>query len=87
MTTELRIDPAGGVRCVYDEAIDLNVLGQVTISRGSHVEPSPTGGWTADLAPVNGPRLGPFPTRRAALAAEIAWLQQHWLWLNAAAND
>lgn len=49
---QLLIDPTGGVRCVYAEAIDLNVLGSVTIERGSHVEPTPTGEWTADLAPV-----------------------------------
>ena len=79
MTSELLIDPAGGVRCVYDEAIDLAVLGPLTIRRGSHVEPLPDGRWTADLTPVDGPVLGPFPTRSAALAAELAWLQRYWL--------
>src|SRR4051812_14274881 len=55
---------------VYDEAIDLAALGQLNIRRGGHVEPRQTGGWSADLAPVNGPVLGPFATRSAALAAE-----------------
>lgn len=79
MTTELLIDPTGGVRCVYAEAIDLAVLGTLSIRRGSHVEPTPDGGWSADLAPVNGPVLGPFATRSVALAAEQEWLNRHWL--------
>lgn len=86
MTTELLINAGGGVRCVYAEAIDLAVLGTLTIRRGSHVEPTPDGNWTADLAPVNGPVLGPFPTRSAALAAEQDWLQRHWLCPVAAAD-
>ena len=79
MTTELLIDPSGDVRCVYAEAIDLAALGRLSIRRGSHVEPSSDGGWTADLGPVDGPVLGPFPTRTAALAAERDWLSRHWL--------
>jgi len=31
----------GGVRCVYDEPIDLNAIGELTIRRASHVEPPP----------------------------------------------
>ena len=76
---ELLIDPTGAVRCVYDETLPLHELGTLTISRGSHVEPTTTGPWTADLAPVLGPRLGPFATRSEALAAERAWLDTHWL--------
>ncbi len=76
---ELLIQPCGNARCVYDEAIDLSQLGRPTIQRGSHVEPTPDGQWTADLSPVNGPLLGPFPTRTVALAAEVAWLLDHWL--------
>lgn len=76
---DLLIDPTGAIRCIYGEAIDLTSLGNVSIGRGSHVEPTSTGEWTADLSPVLGPLLGPFPTRSEALNAEIAWLQQHWL--------
>ena len=76
---QLLIDPAGGVRCVYDEALPLNELGRLTIARGSHVEPTDAGQWTADLSPVGGPLLGPFATRSTALAAEREWLEQHWL--------
>lgn len=76
---DLLIEPAGTVRCVFGEEIDLGQLGQLSIRRGSHVEPTPDGHWTADLAPVQGPQLGPFPTRTAALNAEVTWLQEHWL--------
>jgi len=76
---DLLIETTGTVRCVFGEEIDLGQLGQLSIRRGSHVEPTPDGHWTADLAPVQGPQLGPFPTRTAALNAEVTWLQEHWL--------
>ena len=76
---DLRIDPGGTVRCVYDESLDLSVLGAVTITRASHVEPDADGQWWSDLSPVQGPRLGPFGRRSEALAAEAAWLAAHWL--------
>jgi hypothetical protein len=76
---ELVVTPAGQVRYLYDEAVDLQALGSVNIRRGSHVEPDALGRWTADLAPVGGPVLGPFEQRGSALAAEIAWLREHWL--------
>lgn len=80
--TELVISPTGTARCVYSEIIDVRSLGRLTIQRGSHVEPTADGRWTADLAPVNGPRLGPFVTRSAALHAEQIWLREHWLTAN-----
>ncbi len=76
---ELLIETTGQVRCVYAESVDLHELGAVSIRRGSHVEPTDDGHWTADLSPVNGPLLGPFTTRSAALDAELAWLRCHWL--------
>ena len=78
-TLELIIGPEGRVRCLYDESIDLMALGRLTITRGSHVEPTADGGWTADLSPVGGPELGPFAARSQALAAEREWLLAHWL--------
>ena len=66
---DLRIDPHGQIRCVYAEAIDLDVLGQLHIVRASHVEPDAEGQWWADLAPLGGPRLGPFHRRTEALQA------------------
>ena len=76
---ELVILPGGVVRCVYDEAIELAALGRLSVERASHVEPDAHGQWLADLSPVGGPALGPFSRRSAALAAEVAWLRQHWL--------
>ena len=78
-TLELIVGPAGQLRCLYDESIDLASLGRITITRGSHVEPTADGRWTADLSPVGGPVLGPFGGRSAALAAEREWLIAHWL--------
>ncbi len=76
---QIVIAPGGGIRCVYDEVIDLNLLGKVQISRGSRVEPNEEGAWFADLALVGGPSLGPFSKRTDALAAEVAWLEENWL--------
>ena len=76
---ELLIAPTGGIRCVYGEDVNLHQLGRLSIQRGSHVEPTADGQWTADLSPVNGPVLGPFSSRADALAAEQTWLLKHWL--------
>ena len=76
---ELLIAPTGGIRCVYGEDVNLHQLGRLSIQRGSHVEPTADGQWTADLSPVNGPLLGPFVSRTDALAAEETWLLKHWL--------
>ena len=73
---QMRIDPDGQVTCLYGEAIDLTVLGTLTIRRASHVEPDASGRWWADLAPMRGPRLGPFQQRSEALQAEQRWLEQ-----------
>ena len=76
---ELVIQIGGIVRCIYDETIELAVLGPLDIRRASHVEPTADGHWTADLSPVHGPVLGPFNHRTEALAAEQAWLAARWL--------
>ncbi|QEG17317.1 hypothetical protein [Gimesia maris] len=76
---DLIVTQSGMIRCIYDETIELLPLGTPEISRGSHVEPTRDGLWTADLSPVAGPLLGPFPQRSAALTAEQDWLNQHWL--------
>ena len=76
---QLTIQPGGVVRCLYAETIDLATLGPMAIERASHVEPTPSGQWLADLSPVKGPVLGPFSQRSQALAAEAAWLHSHWL--------
>lgn len=76
---ELVVSPNGQAHCVYAEAIDLHTLGQVQITRASHVEPDEEGRLWADLAPVGGPRLGPFVRRSDAMDAERDWLRVHWL--------
>jgi hypothetical protein len=76
---QLVISPGGAIRCVYSEAIDLAALGRPSIVRASSVEPTPDGRWTADMGLLLGPVLGPFDRRSEALAAEQAWLDQHWL--------
>lgn len=76
---ELLISHDGDVRCIYAETIPLCEFGDVTIERGSHVEPTACGTWTADLSPVDGPVLGPFTSRSEALQSEHHWLTQHWL--------
>ncbi len=76
---QLVISPGGTVRCIYDEAIEVAALGQPEIQRASHVEPDGRGQWIADLAPVGGPKLGPFSRRSEALEAERQWLEVHWL--------
>lgn len=73
------IDRQGRVRCLYTEVIDLSSLGPLSIRRASHVEPNEVGQWWADLAPVGGPRLGPFAFRSEALDAEQTWLEAHGL--------
>jgi hypothetical protein len=71
----LHVSANGDVHCLYCEAIDLASLGELRIRRASHVEPDEGGLWHADLSPVNGPKLGPFPSRSLALAAEAHWLE------------
>jgi hypothetical protein len=76
---QLVVSPSGRVRAIYSELIDLSSLGRPDITRASHVEPDGAGRWHADLRPVGGPVLGPYPLRSQALEAEVAWLEAHWL--------
>jgi len=71
---ELVVGADGGVKCIYDETLDLRELGRLTITRASHVEPDSDGNWWADMGPSGGPVLGPFGSRSEALAAERGWL-------------
>ena len=80
---KLAFDKQG--RCLHLHDDSLIALGaRLTGTRGvpvraSHVEPDAAGQWSADLAPVGGPKLGPFDTRADALAAEIVWLNRYRL--------
>jgi hypothetical protein len=76
---DLVVAPDGIIRAIYSEVIPLEALGRPRIARASFVEPDEDGRWHADLHLLLGPVLGPFPSRGEALAAEIAWLEEHWL--------
>jgi hypothetical protein len=76
---QLIITPQGQVRCLYGEALELASFGSLAIYRASHVEPDKHGRWWADLAPSDGPMLGPYSHRSEALAAEEQWLIEHRL--------
>jgi len=76
---KLVIEPGGRVRGIYSEEIDLAAIGPPSITRASSVEPDGDGHWHADLRMTGGPLLGPFEKRSQALAAEVAWLEEHWL--------
>jgi hypothetical protein len=73
-TMELVVGAGGDIRCIYDEALDLREIGQLQITRASHVEPDQDGNWWADMGPSGGPMLGPFDSRSEALVAERGWL-------------
>ncbi len=74
---QIVIGTDGSARCLYSETIDLGHLGAVTISRASHVEPDDSGQWFASI--IDGPTLGPFLRRSAALQAEADWLNANRL--------
>lgn len=76
---QIFVKPDGSSRCLYGEFVNLAALGKLAIARGSYVEPTVDGQWTADMAPANGPILGPFASRSEALDAERAWLEEYWL--------
>ena len=74
---DLVVSPAGTVTAIYDEALDLHAIGRPQIVRASHVEPDADGRWFAAI--VDGPTLGPFERRSAAIDAEVQWLTEHRL--------
>lgn len=74
----ITVTSTGELQFIWDDALQpLLALGRATVRRASHVEPDKHGQWTADLSPVGGPTLGPFPLRSQALNAEVAWLEDH----------
>lgn len=73
----LIISPAGEMTALYQEVLDLTALGHQRIERASHVEPDAEGRWWSQI--IDGPKLGPFAQRSAALAAEVEWLVEHRL--------
>jgi hypothetical protein len=78
-TFKLSISTDGVVRTIYNDAVVdlLQKMGKAKIKRASHVEPNPNGdGWIADMLPVGGPVLGPYPLRINALDAEVEYLHR-----------
>lgn len=73
------------VRFVHDDeafAIAKQALNPASteVKRVSNVTCDDAGSvWTADLAPVNGPKLTGFTTYNAAVAAEVDWLERNHL--------
>lgn len=75
------------VRVIYsDQIISILPKDRTTIARASHVEPVGVQ-WYADLSPVDGPKLGPFDTRTAALKAEVLWLSNNLSTLEIRGNN
>lgn len=63
----ININTTGTLEFVWtDEMAELTGEGDATVERASHVEPTPTGQWEADLSPVDGPALGPFMTTNSS---------------------
>ncbi len=82
----ITIDTDGTITAIYDDRLKgLANHGTAETKRASHVEPGdPAKGqenskWYADMAPSNGPVLGPFDSREEALGEEVVWLNTHVL--------
>jgi len=73
----------GEITFIYaDEMKPFLELGEATVKRVSHVEPTTVDGevkWAADMSPVNGPVLGPYGSRQKALDEEVQWLNNNRL--------
>jgi hypothetical protein len=59
MSLRITIQPDGTATFIYNDetAIVMRTIGEISITRASHVEPSAAGGWFADMRPVGGPVL------------------------------
>jgi len=65
----------GNVECLYTEEIDLPSVGTLKISRASKVEfDDYSQGWMVTILKT-GETLGPYRSRKAALAEEVAFLE------------
>lgn len=79
---ELVFEPDGRVGFVFSDDLaeiagDIIAPGSLQIRRASDVEPTADNQWTAIMRPwAGGKDLGTFPTRRAALDAEVEHLEQ-----------
>ena len=74
-TITIQIEPDGQMIFIYEDKKRFFLdLGETVIKRASHIEPTATAQWTADLSPIGGPILGPFDTHREALVAEVDYI-------------
>lgn len=64
----------GGIRRIYNNALDLREIGTLQITRTSHVKPDAKRCWWADMEPVDGPVLGLFRSRGETLRTERQFL-------------
>lgn len=77
----LFINEDGGIMFVHDdevaESLDTGI--PPLIRRASHVEPTTDGKWSVDVAPIAGSPtpmvIGTWPSRNAALCAEVEWVR------------
>jgi hypothetical protein len=85
---KVKVHPDGTITHIYTDELDLSDMGKTTTKRASCVEPTEDNKWTADMGPaiilfgITGPikrLLGPFPTRKEALATEVEWLEANIL--------
>lgn len=79
----LSVDENLQVKALWHDDLEdvLPCLGEVNLSRASHVEPRGRY-WYADLAPVGGPEFGPFTKRQDAINAEIDWISKNVFGIN-----
>ena len=76
----INIAKDGTLRFIYDETLSpLLTTGPATVQRASFLTEQENGEWMGNLAPVQGPTIGPFPTRALAIQAEREWIEKHWL--------
>ena len=79
---DIYIDESGVCSAIHSDSLHklLSLLGEVRISRASHVE-FIEGNWHVDLSPIGGPEdltQEGFSCRNDALEGEGAWVQK-WL--------
>lgn len=80
MQMHVKVDTSGVLHFIWSDKLrPLFDAGAGVITRASHVEPTETGEWGANLSPVGGPTLGPFKERQAALDAEVKWIEENHL--------
>ena len=71
---QIIVKPTGVFISVYDDAFDYGDFCKPQIRRVSQIEPDDSGGWIADLSPINGPKLGSFDKRNEAIEAELEYV-------------